>query len=143
MEEEHCHRVVEQPQDEDGVDAVGSAGEEEEEVGREAEGLGAVGRRERRGEGEGVERKGIKMQNKDAVRENIIYIYTYYYIARQIISKVKMKNFDFFCGIILGIHCNTPILPFEGISIFLNICYNGSKFVKYTKSRPIKKHHKL
>ena len=53
VEEEHGHRVIEQPQDEDGVDAVGSAGEEEEEVGREAQGLDGVGRRERRENGGG------------------------------------------------------------------------------------------
>ena len=39
VEEKHGHWVIEETQDKDGVDTIGSACEEEEDVGREAEGL--------------------------------------------------------------------------------------------------------
>lgn len=46
MEEKHGYWVIEETQDKDGVDTISSACEEEEDIGREAEGLK---RRERKG----------------------------------------------------------------------------------------------
>ena len=37
VEEKHGYRVIEETQDKDGVDTIGSACEEEEDIGRETE----------------------------------------------------------------------------------------------------------
>lgn len=55
VEEKHGYRVIEETQDKDGVDTIGSACEEEEDIGREMEGL-------ERGEGRRYKRRKMRSE---------------------------------------------------------------------------------